>query len=269
MLPLLAGPVLAQEPPKAPDPTEDLFVRKCASCHTVGKGVRVGPDLKGAHERRAKGWLASFIKAPSGLLDTDADARQLLAAANGVRMPDLGLSDAQVADLVALIRRCSSQACELAGKVVPVTQATVADVDRGRQFFLGARALSAGAIPCLSCHTVRGTGSVVPGGSLAKDLTNVFARLGDDGLDAALKSPAFPAMNKIFQEHPLAPEEVFALRAFLYDSNRRESPKDETVHPTLAAVVGTAAVLVVLNAAWARRMRGIRKALTGGTEKRT
>ena len=56
----------------APDPAAvDLFVRKCGSCHTVGKGDRVGPDLKGAVERRGRPWVERFVGEPSAMLDSD------------------------------------------------------------------------------------------------------------------------------------------------------------------------------------------------------
>ena len=74
----VAGAASAQ-PAGAPDPaTVELFVRKCASCHTVGKGDRVGPDLKGAVERRGKPWVERFVAAPSTMLDSDPQARELL-----------------------------------------------------------------------------------------------------------------------------------------------------------------------------------------------
>ena len=264
---VLTGPAaplaaIAQAPaaasPGQDDPTVDLFVRKCASCHTVGEGARVGPDLKGAHERRDRAWLERFIKAPSTLLDSDPTARQLASQFNGVRMPDLGLNDVDVRGLADLLERCSKQPCDLAGKFVAVTTATAADFARGRGLFAGHTALSAGAVPCISCHTVRGAGGRVPGGTLAKDLTNVYARLGDQGLDAALKAPAFPVMNKVFAAHPLQPDEVFALRAFLHDANRKEPAADDALSLALVALLGTGVVLVALNAAWARRLRGVR-----------
>ncbi len=243
----------------AQSPTEELFSRKCASCHTVGKGNRVGPDLKDVHKRRARPWIEGLVKAPSALLDTDADARSLLAQFNNVRMPDLGIGDADVKGLVDLLIRCSSEPCNLVGKFTPVTTATAADFARGRELFLGLTPLQKGGAPCHSCHTVRGTKSAVPGGTLAKDLTHAFARLGDDGLDRALASPAFPLMNRVFADHPLEPAEVFAVRAFLYNANLGAEPKGEdSLSLTLTAILGAAGVLALLNAAWARRLRGVR-----------
>lgn len=268
-LPAVAG---AQAEPPAPaeetDPNIDLFARKCGSCHTVGSGVRVGPDLKGATDRRSATWLQGFIKTPSTMLDTDPAAKQLLAQFNGVRMPDLGLTDAETKGLIDLIQHCSVATCNLAGSFTPVAQMAAneltAAIARGNALFLGGQALKNGGAPCMSCHTVKGAGSRIGGGLLAKDLTQVYARLGDEGLDAALKSPAFPVMNKVFGvEHPLAPDEVVALRAFFYDANRATAPADDTLSLPVIAFLGTIAVLVALNAAWSRRLRGVRTALTG------
>jgi cytochrome c2 len=245
----------------ADDPAVELFVRKCASCHTVGKGQRVGPDLSGVLERRERGWVERFVKAPSTMLDADPAARQLVAQFAGVRMPDLGLSDAEVTALVDLVARCSAEPCDLAGKFTPVTTATARDVSRGRDLFLGREALTAGAAQCVSCHTVRGAGGWIAGGLLAKDLTNAFGRLGDQGLDAAFKNPAFPVMNKVFAAYPLQADEAFALRAFLHDANRKEPAPDDPLSLPLVGLVGTMAVLIALNAAWARRLRGVRQPL--------
>jgi len=251
--------------PDAPDPMEDLFVRKCASCHTVGKGQRVGPDLQGAHQRRERSWLVSMIRMPSSMLATDPVARRLVQEFQGVRMPDLGLSLDQVEGLADLIARCSAEPCELVGELVPVATATAEDVERGRALYLGTLPLSGAGAQCVSCHTVRGSGSPVPGGLLARDLTHAFGRLGDEGLDAALKNPAFPVMNRVYADHPLTADEVFALRAFLHEANRREPAPETTYHPLLVAVIGTLVVLAILNAAWARRLRGVRAALYRGT----
>ena len=263
-------PAAATAPPvaAAQSPAEDLFARKCGSCHTVGKGVRVGPDLKDVAKRRSRSWLDAFVKAPSALLDSDADARNLLAEWKGVRMPDLGLSDADTKMLVDLVIRCSAEPCNLAGKFVPATTATERDMALGREVFLGLTPIKTGGAPCVSCHTVRGTKSLLGGGRLAKDLTNVFARLGDEGLDNALKSPAFPLMNKMYADHPIDAGEAFALRAFLYRANLGGEPaRDDAWSVGLAGGLGSLAVLAGLNAAWGRRLRGVRQPLIRRREK--
>ncbi len=249
----------------APDPAIDLFVKKCASCHTIGKGDRVGPDLAGAHERRDRAWLARFIEVPSAMLDTDAVARDLVVKFKGTRMPDLGLSAEQARSLVDLVARCSASPCDLAPAFKPVTAAVPDDAVRGRLLYLGTEPLSGGGPACLSCHTVRGAGGGVGGGLLAKDLTNVFARLGDEALGAALANPAFPLMANIYADKP---DEAFALRAFLYEANRATAPDDDSVNPLLFGTIGAGAVLLVLNAAWSRRLRGVRSSIAHGRRSR-
>lgn len=261
--PAVPGPAAGQPAEMPQSPTEDLFARKCGSCHTVGKGKRVGPDLKDVHKRRSRAWLEGFVGSPSALLDSDPDARNLLAEFGGVRMPDLGLSPREVKGLVDLLVRCSTEPCNLAGKFTPATVATAQDAARGRALFTGVQPLKSGGAPCLSCHVVRGQTGAVPGGLLGKDLTHVFARIGDEGLDAALANPAYPLMNRVFKDHPLDPAEVFALRAFLYRANLGSEPAGaDALSVGLFAALGAAGVLFALNAAWARRLKGVRRPLT-------
>lgn len=259
---IAAAGVASAQPAVAPDPvTVELFVRKCASCHTVGKGVRVGPDLKGAVDRRGRPWVERFVTAPSAMLDTDPQAREMLGRFNGVRMPDLGLSAAEVTRLAELVALCSAAACDLQGTFTPVMQTTPQHVARGRDLFAGRVALQNGGPPCLSCHTARGTNAGIAGGSFAVDLTNVYARLGDQGLDAALRAPAFRVMGRVFTPRPLTAEEALTLRAFLYDSNRAPVASEEALSLPLLGGLGALAGLGVLNAIWARRLRGVRSTL--------
>lgn len=80
-----------------------LFSQKCSKCHTVGKGDRVGPDLKNVHEQRERKWLLGFIRQPSSFLDTDPLAQELLKKYNNVRMPDLDLTTQEAETLVDYI----------------------------------------------------------------------------------------------------------------------------------------------------------------------
>lgn len=247
---------------QAPDPAVELFVAKCASCHTVGKGDRIGPDLAGVHERRDRDWILQMIGDPNSLLASDPVARRLLVEYDNVRMPDPGIPQEQVVTLYDLIVRCTDEPCELVGQFVPVTEATEADFARGEALFLGHERTANGSVACVSCHTVGGLDTFVPGGTLAADLTHVFARLGDEGLDAALKNPAFPVMNKVFTDHPLEPDEAFALRAFLYEANRSGGTAGDNASLPLFGVLGAVVVLVILNAFWSRRLRGVRRVVT-------
>ena len=250
--------------------SKDLFVGKCSSCHSVGEGDRVGPDLKGVVGRRDEGWLTRIIQSPSSMLDSDSDARQLLAKFNNIRMPDLGLNEAQVKGIIALLDYCSENACKLAPELKPVTEAVAADFELGRSLFVGETAFKEGGPACISCHNVVGLGSTITGGTLAVDLTHSFAKLSDAGMDAALRNPAFPLMNKVFGDHPLTAHEVFSLRVLLYEKNRSfgddAESHDKPLSVPLSAFILAIFVLMLMNAAWARRLKGIRKPMVGGRE---
>jgi protein SCO1/2 len=86
-------------------PGQSLFKKLCAPCHTIGVGDRVGPDLRGAAERRQEAWLTRFIRTPEKVLaEKDPAALDLAAKFPGVRMPNLGLSDIDAGDLITYIK---------------------------------------------------------------------------------------------------------------------------------------------------------------------
>jgi protein SCO1 len=119
---VLASTILAMDPARRDDPTipqskktravhnddvvpgQVLFAKACASCHTVGGGERVGPDLKGVTSRRDRAWLASFIIAPDEMKSRkDPVAMELSRKFTAVRMPTLGLSETDAADLIGFL----------------------------------------------------------------------------------------------------------------------------------------------------------------------
>ncbi len=94
---------LAAPPAVSPEEGQVLFSQRCVSCHTVGAGVKIGPDLKGVTERREEPWLTTQILAPSQHDETDPDVvanRKIYPT----RMPDLRLTEQQVDDLIAYLK---------------------------------------------------------------------------------------------------------------------------------------------------------------------
>jgi mono/diheme cytochrome c family protein len=58
----------------------------------------------------------------------------------------------------------------------------------GRAFFTGRKAFANGGAPCMACHTAGDLGPM-GGGSLGKDLTNLYLRLGEAGIQGGLALP--------------------------------------------------------------------------------
>lgn len=68
----------------------------CVTCHSIGQGMRAGPDLLGLTERRDLTWIKSWLKDPASMLQTDSIAQSLLAQAKGVKMPNVKLSEQEI-----------------------------------------------------------------------------------------------------------------------------------------------------------------------------
>ena len=83
-----------------------MFAKACAGCHSIGRGDRVGPDLAGISERRQLGWLTRFIADPEQVRrQQDPIALALAAKFPAVRMPAMGISENEAANLVAYIEQ--------------------------------------------------------------------------------------------------------------------------------------------------------------------
>jgi len=78
-----------------------VFESRCASCHTIGGGDRIGPDLLGVTQRREQRWLMRYLREPERVLaERDPAAVALFAKYKQVRMPNLGLGDDDIASLI-------------------------------------------------------------------------------------------------------------------------------------------------------------------------
>ncbi len=107
MIAIFVGPI---EHGKAAETGQDIFEDFCTACHTIGKGRLVGPDLAGVTSRREEGWLMRQIKEPEALIaENDPIATQLMREAGNVPMPELGVSDEEVAAIIAYLRSTEQQ----------------------------------------------------------------------------------------------------------------------------------------------------------------
>jgi mono/diheme cytochrome c family protein len=189
-----------------------IFSRRCTACHTYGKGIKVGPDLKGVTERRKHDWLLKFIHASSTVIKSgDPIATSLFAQFKQQRMPDwTDLSEKQINDILEYlaiggpdIKPDDERNAELA---------TPSDIERGQRLFAGLEPLKYGAQACISCHSVQGLNW---GGSLGPNLTQTYVRYQDRALTEFLRQPCFQWRTAGSSEHYLAAKESFALKSFL------------------------------------------------------
>lgn len=101
------------------DKGQYLFSTRCAVCHTIGQGDKVGPDLLGVTSRRDRAWLRRYIAVPDKMLaENDPIAVSLFKKYQEVRMPNEGLHDIDVATVIEYIdaRTAALRASDPAGK---------------------------------------------------------------------------------------------------------------------------------------------------------
>ena len=87
------------------DKGQYLFATRCAACHTIGNGDKVGPDLLGVTNVRDLNWLRRTIMESDQLLsEKDPIATALFKKYKEVRMPKLGLPEEDVNTLIEYLK---------------------------------------------------------------------------------------------------------------------------------------------------------------------
>jgi len=82
---------------------QTIFEQMCSRCHTIGGGLKIGPDLQGITERREKNWLLNWISNPEKAIKSgDPIANELIRKYN-IQMPSHGLSKDEVSALLSYL----------------------------------------------------------------------------------------------------------------------------------------------------------------------
>jgi len=243
---------------------EGTFKKTCAVCHSIGGGKLVGPDLKDVHTKRKEEWLLKFIKGSQSFIQSgDADAKAIFDEFKMV-MPDQNLSDAEIKSIIAYIGTQSGGAVaattpvETTPVVAEEKKATNPDlIKKGKALYEGSIAFTNGGASCLSCHNVNYP-DLLRGGTLAKDITSSFSRLGGgSGVSGILTAPPFPAMTNAFKNNPLTAEEIEAVVAFLEDADAKAAKgiaAKSTMDPLMVGgIVGFGAVMTIIIFMWRNR----------------
>jgi protein SCO1/2 len=110
------APRMAEARPLHIGSGEFLFRNGCAACHGIGAGsAGIGPDLADVTKRRPRAWLERFILMPDVVIaEGDPVATALLAQHKGVRMPNLGLTQTEVGEILSYIDTRSARVRQVA-----------------------------------------------------------------------------------------------------------------------------------------------------------
>lgn len=225
------------------DPAEakKIFTTRCMACHTFGKGVKVGPDLKGVNERRQRAWILKFVRSSQSVIDSgDKTATDLFAQFKQQRMPDwTDLSEEQIGSIMDWLGVNGPDQKEPDERTAD--SATPGELEIGRQLFHGERKMSHGGTACASCHAIRDAGGR-GGGTLASDLTDVYSQYQDGAMTQFLRHPCVHRLPESASTAFLAPEESFAIKAYLRQTavtNQSDSATSPTAAKTIDNPAGT------------------------------
>ena len=271
----------------AQQPGEQDYLTFCTACHNIGVEGILGPDLAGVHDRRSQEWLMEFVPDSASMIERgDPEAVAIFEEYLSVPMPDLGLSEAQIRDVLAYIETASAaiaaggppivvippipSAATASPEPVLAGEAPTADPNEplplppqeqivlGQDLFQGRSRFENGGPTCNSCHEVVND-AVIGGGILAADLTTVFSRLGGPGVQVMVGTSPFPVMQAAYEEKALTAGEVSALVSFLQAADQEsafQTPRDYGRGLFFGGVIGTAGFFGFCSVFWRGRKRG-------------
>lgn len=199
--------------------SKKIFNQRCTACHTFGRGIKVGPDLKGVAQRRSRPWLLKFVRSSQAMIQAeDPIAIALFQKFNRQRMPDwTDLSDAQIGGILDWLAADGPDQKEPDERHAEL--ASAAEVQWGAGLVQGTVRLTHGGLACATCHRV-GTGT---GGTLGPDLGSVYSRYQDRALTIFLKKPCSPRMPELLTARYLTPQESFSIKAYLRQATEQKS----------------------------------------------
>ncbi len=119
----------------------EIFGQICAACHTIGGGVRLGPDLQGVTERRDEAWLKVHILTPQVHHEQNDPVSIANREEYGLAMPDLGLTELQVEAVIAYLKTTTTAPTvtpalyipSLAAGVLAIIAVTILGLSVGRK----------------------------------------------------------------------------------------------------------------------------------------
>ncbi|NUM53834.1 MAG: hypothetical protein HUU46_09350 [Candidatus Hydrogenedentes bacterium] len=241
------------EPPSAPpepeksDPAAQMYMLKCAGCHTIGGGQLSGPDL-----RPVQTWPRQNVD----------PAIQRMEKNVGPLKPE------DVALLTELL-----QAPDAAGRLADerkrislkeLAKLAPANAEAGEAIFFGRMPLSNRGLSCASCHAVGGRG-----GNLASDLTGSFAKMGEVPLGSAIEGVTFPLMKAAYADKAITKQETIHLVKYLETAGKQVGEPARV--PPLHAIgtVGAVVSVIGLTQHFRKRNRGVRKTLVRNAMRRS
>jgi len=223
----------------AGDPAAQLFTQKCSGCHTVGRGTLVGPDLQ-----EVASWKT---------VDLESNVKRMEKFVGPLKNQDIAHLVKFLKDLKVKDRLKAEEERAIAAE----TKAEPSSAQVGYRLFSGVEQFKNGGSSCIACHQTQGRG-----GTMGKDLTDAFSKLGESALVSTCENPSYPVMKAVYRDHQLTKQEALHLTKYL--GSLKEAEKGEPDPPvTAVGFIGAAVFLCGIMFFYRNRNTGIRARLNG------
>lgn len=236
---------------------KSLYQTNCAGCHGAqAQGIPgVFPPLVDNPRVLDEAYVTRVVQ--QGLSGPLEVAGQTY---NGTMPAMAQISEADARAIAAYLKGLAGGAAQAEPAPTPAPQTAAspapdpAQAALGRALFTGQKAFAGGGAPCMACHNAGNLGPM-GGGSLGKDLTDLYLRLGEAGIKGTLANIAFPVMREAYKGKPLTEAEINALVTFFAQASK------EARHPSAvyggrmwyAAVPAALALFGVMSLIWMGR----------------
>ncbi len=195
----------------------ELFKKHCKACHTIGEGIKVGPDLTGISSKRSFDWLVKFVKSSKDVIASgDKDAVAIFEEYEKKPMPNHSNSVAEIQVMFDYIAGGGDQSAENDTDTKSESSIFVPDAGLGKKMFTGEQSLKNGGPSCISCHNIRHN-DVSFGGFMAMDLSISYK----EGVVESMET-SMPSMINSYKNSPLTVEERVSLDLFLKETKENQ-----------------------------------------------
>ncbi|VAW51433.1 Cytochrome oxidase biogenesis protein Sco1/SenC/PrrC, thiol-disulfide reductase involved in Cu(I) insertion into CoxII Cu(A) center [hydrothermal vent metagenome] len=94
-----------------------IFRTRCLTCHTIGGGDGIGPDLQGVTAKRDPKWLIRWISKPNEMIkEKDPIIMEMLPKFNNIMMPNLKIHEEDAQKIIDYIKKIEKENIEAAKK---------------------------------------------------------------------------------------------------------------------------------------------------------
>ncbi|MCC6559351.1 MAG: c-type cytochrome [Polyangiaceae bacterium] len=200
--------VVSLRAPKDPPPSDAVAYgrkvieeKQCQGCHVIeGQGARVGPNLDTSAQKLQYAWAKGFLKDPRSY--------GKIYPYIPYRMPDLGLTDAEIDAVLAVFAKVANRTYP----DQPEAAATIdaAKVNEGQLLYF---------LKCTECHNL---GKVIPN-PVAKqqgpDLIDVTKRMRFEFMPRWVKAPQDVNPDARMVDTNLTEDQVAAVTAFVWKTS--------------------------------------------------